>query len=109
MFPWLPIVVRAADDDSLSVRQLVFKISDNILNPLIMLGMAVALAYFAWTVISYVKDRNSGYVFDDKGKRSGDDGASRMFWGLVGLFIMVSAFGIMRLIKALIGSDIAIP
>lgn len=108
MFPWLPIVAHAAEDDSLSVKQLVFKISDNILNPLIMLGMAVALAYFAWTVISYVKDRNSGYVFDDKGKRGGD-GASRMIWGLVGLFIMVSAFGIMRLIKAVIGSDIAIP
>ncbi len=108
MFPWFPLIARAADEDGLSIKQLVFKISENILNPLIVLGMAVALAYFAWTVISYVKDRNSGYVFDDKGKKGGD-GASRMMWGLFGLFIMVSAFGIMRLLKTIIGSDIAIP
>ncbi len=108
MFPWIPFIAHAADDDGLSIKQLVFKISENILNPLIMLGMAVAVAYFAWTVISYVKDRNSGYVFDDKGKRDGD-GASRVMWGLFGIFIMVSAFGIMRLLKSIIGSDILIP
>ncbi len=104
MNPFVPLIAEAAGT-TLSVKQLVFRISLNVINPLIVLGFAVALLYFSYGVVEYIRDRNNGTLFskDPKG------GADRIVWGLFGLFIMVSAFGIMHLLKTIIGSDIQTP
>jgi len=100
---WFPKVAFA--DSSLSVAQLMYKIDLYILNPLIKLGFVVALVYFFWGVVMYLKDRNNGSILGgEKGKDS-----SHILWGLLGLLIMVSAFGIMSAIKNILGSDVATP
>ena len=99
---WFPKVAFA--DSTLSVAQLMYKIDTYILNPLIKLGFVVALVYFFWGVVTYLKDRESGAILGGKGKDT-----SHIVWGLLGLLIMVSAFGIMSAIKNILGSDIATP
>lgn len=104
-----PLVAYAQESD-ISVKELVFRISEYILNPLINVMFAVAVVYLVWKIILYVKDKNSGYVFDPKDKQwGGANGISGILWGLLGLFIMASAFVIMRLLAGWIGSDIPTP
>lgn len=102
-----PLIAHAQATPS-GFKTLMFRVNDYVLNPLIKLGFAIAILVFMWGVVQYIRDRNSGFVFDKDNKKSGN-GASTIVWGLVGLFIMVSAFGIMRMIATLIGSDIQTP
>ena len=66
------------------------KVAQVILNPLIVLGFAIALLYFFYGVFTFVL--NAG---DEKGRELGK---RSIVWGLVGMFIMVSVFGIVRVI-----------
>ena len=66
-----------------------------ILNPLILLAFAVASIVFFWGVLQFIASETS----DDnreKGKR-------KIFWGLFGMFIMISAYGLIRLITGTFG------
>ena len=105
MFSWIPSIAWAATG-VLSVKTVIYRIDYYILNPLIELGFVVALGYFIWGVIEYIRNKSQGSIapFSKKG-----DGGDHIIWGLVGLLIMVSAFGIMTLIKNIIGSTIATP
>lgn len=78
------------------IDNLIGKINDNILNPLVLLLAGIAMVYFLWGVFEYVR----GY--DSAEERS--KGARHMLWGIIGMFIMISAFGIMNLIAATIKS-----
>lgn len=64
------------------------KVSGYILNPLIFLLFAVAFIYFAWGVINLITA--------DANKRG--EAKNAVVWGLVGMFIMFSTYGIIRLI-----------
>ncbi len=65
-------------------------IIDNIINPAIYLLMAVAVMYFLWGAFQFVRNADSS---DERKK-----GGLNMMWGVIGLFIMVSAYGILNLI-----------
>ena len=92
---FLPTIAYAAGD--LTIKGLMFRISYYILNPMIILGFVVALIYFTWGLLRFLKNRQSNAEASNVGK-------SHMIWGLVGLFIMVSAFGIMNMIADLVGA-----
>ncbi len=62
---------------------------NEIINPIIGVLFAGALAYFLYGLAIYVI--NSG----DPGKRK--DGQNHMQWGLIGLAVMVSAWGLIQL------------
>jgi hypothetical protein len=66
------------------------KILTNIINPIITLMMAVAVIFFLWGVFDFVRNADSS----DKRK----EGGTHMLWGAIGLFIMVTAYGILNLI-----------
>lgn len=83
-----------------SVLRLVGKISTEVLNPLIALMFAVALAIFIYGVMMYIWNPDNEELRSN-GKRS-------MFWGIIGMVIMVSVFGIMRFIITSIGADPAL-
>jgi hypothetical protein len=102
----IPFIAKADSSTALSVKQLVFRISYNILNPLIKLGIVVALLYFMWQVAEFIRDRNNGGVAATGRTRSG--GFEGILWGLFGLFIMISVFGIMNIIASLVGSSLSI-
>jgi predicted small integral membrane protein len=91
----IPTIAYAAEP--LSVKQLMFRISYYILNPLIILGFVIALVYFIWGLVSFLKNRQSNATSSNEGK-------DHMLWGIVGLFIMVSAFAIMQVLADIVGA-----
>lgn len=73
------------------------KINTNIINPLIILLIGVALVYFLFGMVKYITNGDSAT------ERA--QGAKHMIWGIVGLFIMVSAFGIMQFVCNVVGCN----
>ncbi|MDO8572699.1 MAG: hypothetical protein Q7S11_02900 [bacterium] len=69
---------------------LIDKIGKNILDPLIVLLFGFAVIYFLWGAFEFIRDYDS-----PEARRTG---AQHMLWGIIGMFIMVSAFGIMNLV-----------
>lgn len=75
----------------MTVDQFILRLADVIINPLIRLLFAVALVVFLWGIIEYIKGAGSS--------DSREQGTRHIIWGLVGLFIMVSVYGIITLFK----------
>lgn len=74
---------------------------DSIINPLILLAYAVALAYFLYGVLNYIK--NAG---DQKAR---DEGKKMMFYGIVALFVMTSVWGLVAIISNTLNLENAQP
>lgn len=80
-----------------SVLNFVGTISTEILNPIIALMFGLATAYFIYGII--------GYIWNPDNEEAREKGRKTMIWGIVGMFIMVSVFSIMRLLIESIGAD----
>ena len=78
-------------------KELLKKILDNIVNPIITLMVAVAVLYFLWGVFEFVRNAESS---EERKK-----GGLHMLWGAIGLFIMISAYGVLNLILGTIGKS----
>jgi len=70
-------------------------VNQYILNPLILLLFAIALLVFFWGVLQFIFSQTA----DDRR----DEGKRKIFWGLFGMFIMFSAYGLIRLILGTFG------
>ncbi len=81
---------------SADIPSFIGKVEQVILNPLIGFMFALALVYFLYGLVEFIINRDS----DDKRTQ----GKSHMLWGIVGMFIMIAAFGIINLIKTTIGA-----
>ena len=79
------------------VKTFIGKISTEILNPLIAIMFAIATAYFFYGVAAYIWNPDNEEM-REKGKIS-------MLWGVVGMFIMITVFGILRFIIDSTGAD----
>lgn len=71
-----------------SVTNLLGRISAVILNPLIFLMFSVAILYFVFGVVKFIA--NAG---DDKAR---EESKQSIIWGIVGMLIMISVYGIIR-------------
>jgi len=74
-----------------------------IVDPLIMLIFALAVVYFLYGLVKYLLSPENEEV------RTASK--SHMLWGIIGMFIMISVFGIMNLLLNTLGvskSDIQI-
>ena len=101
IFLVLPSVASAqAQNIPPTVLQFVGNVSTQILNPLIALMFALAMGIFIWGVLQYI------WSPDNEEARS--KGQKSMFWGVIGMLIMVSVFGIVRFIITSIGADPAL-
>ena len=76
----------------LEVTTIIGKIETNVVNPILTLFFAVALLVFIWGAFTYVAHA------DDSTKRS--EGGKGILYGICGMFIMFSVFGIINLITA---------
>ena len=76
-------------------NSLLQKIVNNVVSPIIYLLMALAVVYFIWGVMVFIQNADSA----DKRK----EGYDHMIWGIVGLFIMVSAKGLIYIILSTLG------
>jgi hypothetical protein len=70
---------------------LINKVITGILNPLIGLMFAIAIAVFIWGIVEFIWNAGS------EEKRT--TGKQHIIWGLVGLFIMSAVAGIIQIIK----------
>jgi len=70
-------------------------ILDNIVNPLVTLMVAVAVVYFLWGVLGFVRNADN----PEERKKGG----MNMLWGAVGLFLITTAYGVLNLILGTIG------
>lgn len=70
-------------------QQLVDKIVLEIVNPIVAVLFTLAVVVFFWGLIEFI------YKAGDASGR--EIGKQHMVWGLVGIFIMMSAYGILKL------------
>ncbi len=77
-----------------ALSRLMNVINHEIVNPLLTLMFVVGLLLFIWGVVEMLLSANEigGY------KGSIETGKRHMWWGLVGMFIMVSAWAILSVI-----------
>ncbi len=82
------IVNAQANTNTISgtFSQLLYNIEQVILNPLIFLIASLALLVFLYGVFEYIKSAE-----DPEERKTGQ---SHMLWGIIGLAIMFSAYGI---------------
>jgi hypothetical protein len=73
------------------VYKIISNINEIIINPIIILFFAAAFIYFIYGVFVFVYKSQS-----DPGKIK--EGRLHMGWGLFGMFIMISVFGLFKLI-----------
>jgi len=81
------------------VQQLVDTFTKELVNPLLVLLFAVGMLIFFYGLAEFLWNLSKGSHKADKGK-------NHMFWGLVGMFIMSSAFAIVRLIATIVQKQI---
>lgn len=75
---------------SLDATGFALRLAKVIGNPIILFLMAAALFIFLWGVAEYIKGSDSDSVRET--------GRRHMMWGLIGLFIMVSAYTILKIL-----------
>ena len=80
-----------------SVTTLMKSINRVIINPLIVLLFALAVVYFVYGLVRYLLSPDNEEI-----RKSSK---SHMLWGIIGMFIMVSVFGIMSLILNTLGEN----
>lgn len=66
-------------------------VKEHIINPIILLLIAVALVVFFYGLVEFLLNK-------DKASANRQELYDKMIWGVVGLAIMVSVFGIMQFI-----------
>ncbi len=95
----MPIPLLASTEPAVpgTVKTFIGNISTHILNPLIVLMFALALAYFTLGVVKFAMNAEND-AMREQAKRS-------MLWGVIGMAIMVSVFGIISLVISSIGAD----
>ncbi len=79
-----------------SVQTLMDSINRVVINPLIILLFGLAVVYFIYGLTKYLISPDNEEV-----RKSSK---SHMLWGIIGMFIMVSVFGIINLIINTIGA-----
>lgn len=79
----------------MDITDLLARINENILNPIIYLLFFGATVYFVFGVIKFISNA------DNDEERS--KGKSNIIWGIVGMVIMVSAYAILGIITESFG------
>ena len=84
-------------NSALTIVPFLYRVNDLILNPIILLAFAVSLVLFLYGLVRFLSV-DSG----DKGTTRAEARNSIM-WGMVGMLIMFSVYGIIRLVLGTFG------
>ena len=90
-----PAITNPSGTAPIGFNRLLQNIIDQIVTPVIYLLLAVAIIYFVLGVMTFIRNADSAE------KR--EEGFKHIMWGIIGIFIMVSAKGIINIILATIG------
>ena len=94
---FLPKIAHAASGADAVINSIVPKIVDNIVMPIVQLTFALAVVVFVWGLIGFFKNG------DESAERT--KGQQHILWGVVGMAIMVSVYGIIRLVANTVGQS----
>lgn len=97
LMSFLPEIAHAASGADDTVNSIVPLIVDNIVMPVVELVFVLAILVFTWGMIGFFKNG------EDSEERS--KGKQHILWGIVGIAIMVSVFGIIRLVANTVGQS----
>ena len=115
MYSFLPLIAhaQAATANTPTIKLIIYRLSYYVINPIIKVRFAIALLYFMWGVVDYIRDKNSGRIWDSSAFEKEKDGGGlktrggdKIVYGLFGLLIMTSAFAIAEVIRDIVGSTI---
>jgi hypothetical protein len=98
---YLLIPTAHAQSAPASVIEFVGRINEFFLNPLIVLMFTIALVTFIWGMFSFFGRKDNTEELE-KGKR-------HILWGIIGMAIMVSVFGLMTFITSTTSGGIVNP
>ena len=74
-----------------AIQELAGKLAEGIINPILALIFGAGLLVFVWGLVQFLYNTNTSGSVDNDGKK-------HMFWGLLGMFIMVAVFALIRII-----------
>ncbi len=77
------------------MANIVKAVIDTVVNPILIVMFAVAVVVFLWGIFRFVSS--------DEGATGREQGKRNMAYGIIGFFIMVSAYGIIAFIKNTLG------
>lgn len=80
-----------------TLQNFIQKIGTVVINPIIQVLFGAALVIFLWGVWEFIKGADSP---DARSK-----GVQHIFWGVIGMTIMVAVFGIIRILLNTFGID----
>jgi hypothetical protein len=81
----------------MSINTLVNNVTSVLINPALLLIFTAALVVFVWGLVQFLYSLNMGGKDTNTGKM-------HMLWGIVGMFIMMAAYGILNLIEGTVNS-----
>lgn len=81
----------------MTIVPFLYKVNDLILNPLILLVFAISFLYFVYGIVVFLRTDPG-----DKGQTR-IEARNAVMWGIVGMAIMFSVYGIIRFILATFG------
>ena len=93
---FLVAAVGASDRCTNSPEAFAGCLSTVIINPLLALIFALGLLVFVWGIVEFMWGMST-----EAGKK--DEGKKHMLWGLVGMFVMVAAYAIIKIIASTLG------
>lgn len=85
-----------------AAQELAGKLSDLVINPILILLFGAGALVFVWGLVEYL------YALNVKGEQT-KEGKQHMLWGIVGMFIMASALAIIKIISNTIGPSSLLP
>ena len=80
------------------------RFSKYIIDPVIVIIFAAGFFLFVWGLVEFLMALND----DARGQRHGN-GQRHMIWGIIGMFIMISVWGILNLLDNTFGLDFRNP
>ena len=83
----VPFVAVAANN---TFREVInYVVMDTIIAPLVPVLISLTILIFIWGIIKYMRE-------DGKER---EDGKKYMFWGVIGIFVMVSVWGLVAILQ----------
>lgn len=79
----------------MTFEEFMAKVFTAVIQPLLLLLFGFAFIIFIWGIFVYIRDSD-----DAKGRAEGQRG---ILWGLLGMAIMTSSFGILNIIQGTLG------
>jgi len=93
----VPFIAVAAPEDINSVPKLIAYVSTKLLEPIVGVLFVLATIVFIWGVIQYVVGSQGNEQQLVLGKKV-------MVWGIIGMFIMASSWGVVKILCEFFGT-----